>query len=76
MEHLNRSIETELSGSRIILEAFLQEGVKTVFGYPGELLFLFMMHFTTIRENWSIFWSVMSRRPYTLHRDLQGYQVK
>ncbi|WP_185287350.1 biosynthetic-type acetolactate synthase large subunit [Chryseobacterium lactis] len=35
MEHLNRSIETELSGSRIILEAFLQEGVKTVFGYPG-----------------------------------------
>jgi acetolactate synthase-1/2/3 large subunit len=36
MEHLNRSIETELSGSRIILEAFLQEGVKTVFGYPGS----------------------------------------
>lgn len=35
MEHLNRSIERELSGSRIILEAFLQEGVKTVFGYPG-----------------------------------------
>lgn len=35
MENLNRSTETELSGSRIILEAFLQEGVKTVFGYPG-----------------------------------------
>ena len=35
MEHLNRSNETELSGSRIILEAFIQEGVKTVFGYPG-----------------------------------------
>ncbi len=35
MENLNRSIITELSGSRIILEAFLQEGVKTVFGYPG-----------------------------------------
>jgi acetolactate synthase-1/2/3 large subunit len=35
MENLNRSTITELSGSRIILEAFLQEGVKTVFGYPG-----------------------------------------
>lgn len=35
MENLNLSIETELSGSRIILEAFLQEGIKTVFGYPG-----------------------------------------
>ncbi|WP_353149880.1 biosynthetic-type acetolactate synthase large subunit [Chryseobacterium sp.] len=35
MENLNLSAERELSGSRIILEAFLQEGVKTVFGYPG-----------------------------------------
>ncbi|MFZ4927627.1 biosynthetic-type acetolactate synthase large subunit [Chryseobacterium sp. Mn2064] len=35
MENVNTSIKTELSGSRIILEAFLQEGVKTVFGYPG-----------------------------------------
>ncbi|REC60699.1 biosynthetic-type acetolactate synthase large subunit [Chryseobacterium pennae] len=35
MKNLNRSTETELSGSRIILEAFLEEGVKTVFGYPG-----------------------------------------
>ncbi|PWN66496.1 biosynthetic-type acetolactate synthase large subunit [Chryseobacterium oncorhynchi] len=35
MNNLNLSIETELSGSRIILEAFLQEGIKTVFGYPG-----------------------------------------
>lgn len=35
MKNLNLSTETELSGSRIILEAFLQEGVKTVFGYPG-----------------------------------------
>ncbi|MCP1302186.1 biosynthetic-type acetolactate synthase large subunit [Chryseobacterium sp. S0630] len=35
MENLNISTEIQLSGSRIILEAFLQEGVKTVFGYPG-----------------------------------------
>ncbi|KFF74242.1 acetolactate synthase catalytic subunit [Chryseobacterium sp. P1-3] len=35
MENLNLSAERELSGSRIILESFLQEGVKTVFGYPG-----------------------------------------
>lgn len=35
MKNLNQSTETELSGSRIILEAFLEEGVKTVFGYPG-----------------------------------------
>ncbi|MGU3373858.1 biosynthetic-type acetolactate synthase large subunit [Chryseobacterium sp. M5A1_1a] len=35
MKNLNLSTETELSGSRIILEAFLQEGVQTVFGYPG-----------------------------------------
>ncbi|UKB85291.1 biosynthetic-type acetolactate synthase large subunit [Chryseobacterium sp. MEBOG06] len=35
MENLNKSANTEMSGSRIILEAFLQEGVKTVFGYPG-----------------------------------------
>ncbi|MDV7698306.1 biosynthetic-type acetolactate synthase large subunit [Chryseobacterium soli] len=28
-------IGTELSGSQVILEAFLQEGVKTIFGYPG-----------------------------------------
>ncbi|KYH08137.1 acetolactate synthase catalytic subunit [Chryseobacterium cucumeris] len=35
MENLNLSTEIQLSGSRIILEAFLQEGVKTVFGYPG-----------------------------------------
>lgn len=35
MKNLNLSIETELSGSRMILEAFIQEGVKTVFGYPG-----------------------------------------
>lgn len=28
-------IGTELSGSQIILEAFLKEGVKTIFGYPG-----------------------------------------
>ncbi|MFC3758433.1 biosynthetic-type acetolactate synthase large subunit [Chryseobacterium tructae] len=35
MKNLNLSTEKELSGSRIILEAFLQEGVKTVFGYPG-----------------------------------------
>lgn len=35
MENLNTSTEIQLSGSRIILEAFLQEGVKTVFGYPG-----------------------------------------
>lgn len=35
MKNLNQSTAAELSGSRIILEAFLQEGVKTVFGYPG-----------------------------------------
>ncbi|MCJ7935279.1 MAG: biosynthetic-type acetolactate synthase large subunit [Chryseobacterium sp.] len=35
MKDFNLSKGTELSGSRIILEAFLQEGVKTVFGYPG-----------------------------------------
>lgn len=35
MKNLNLSTATELSGSRIILETFLQEGVKTVFGYPG-----------------------------------------
>ncbi|SDI16630.1 biosynthetic-type acetolactate synthase large subunit [Chryseobacterium jejuense] len=35
MKNLNQSTATELSGSRIILEAFLHEGVKTVFGYPG-----------------------------------------
>ncbi|NIF06782.1 biosynthetic-type acetolactate synthase large subunit [Chryseobacterium sp. Tr-659] len=35
MKNLNLSTETQLSGSRVILEAFLQEGVKTVFGYPG-----------------------------------------
>ncbi|PIF44870.1 acetolactate synthase large subunit [Chryseobacterium sp. 52] len=35
MKNLHVSTETELSGSRIILEAFLQEGVKTIFGYPG-----------------------------------------
>lgn len=35
MENLNLSTEIQLSGSRIILEAFLLEGVKTVFGYPG-----------------------------------------
>ncbi|MEG0926176.1 biosynthetic-type acetolactate synthase large subunit [Chryseobacterium sp.] len=35
MKNLNLSTETELSGSRIILEAFLQEDVHTVFGYPG-----------------------------------------
>ncbi|WP_419868291.1 biosynthetic-type acetolactate synthase large subunit [Chryseobacterium sp. CT-SW4] len=29
------SLEAELNGSRIILETFLHEGVKTVFGYPG-----------------------------------------
>lgn len=27
--------ETETNGSRIILEALLEEGVKTIFGYPG-----------------------------------------
>jgi len=35
MKNLNVSREKEISGSRIILEAFLQEGVKTIFGYPG-----------------------------------------
>nr|WP_315029078.1 biosynthetic-type acetolactate synthase large subunit [uncultured Chryseobacterium sp.] len=35
MTNLNLSTEKELSGSRIILEAFLHEGVKTIFGYPG-----------------------------------------
>ncbi|UHO38995.1 biosynthetic-type acetolactate synthase large subunit [Chryseobacterium capnotolerans] len=35
MKNLNLSTETEISGSRMILDAFLQEGVKTVFGYPG-----------------------------------------
>ncbi|BAP30578.1 acetolactate synthase, large subunit [Chryseobacterium sp. StRB126] len=35
MKNLNQSTAIELSGSRIILEAFLHEGVKTVFGYPG-----------------------------------------
>jgi len=35
MENLNLSTEIQLSGSRIILEAFLNEGIKTVFGYPG-----------------------------------------
>ncbi|QBJ88429.1 biosynthetic-type acetolactate synthase large subunit [Chryseobacterium gleum] len=35
MENLNLSTEIQLTGSRIILEAFLQEGIKTVFGYPG-----------------------------------------
>lgn len=35
MNNLHQSTATELSGSQIILEAFLNEGVKTVFGYPG-----------------------------------------
>ncbi|UOU98135.1 biosynthetic-type acetolactate synthase large subunit [Chryseobacterium daecheongense] len=35
MKNLSIPTETEISGSRIILEAFLQEGVKTIFGYPG-----------------------------------------
>lgn len=35
MKDFNLSTERELSGSRIILEAFLQEGVKIIFGYPG-----------------------------------------
>ncbi|KMQ60067.1 acetolactate synthase catalytic subunit [Chryseobacterium angstadtii] len=35
MKNLNISTQTETSGSRIILEAFIQEGIKTIFGYPG-----------------------------------------
>lgn len=35
MENPNLSTATQLTGSRIILEAFLHEGVKTIFGYPG-----------------------------------------
>lgn len=35
MKNENLSTEKEISGSRIILEAFLREGVKTIFGYPG-----------------------------------------
>lgn len=35
MENLHISANTEINGSRIILEAFIQEGVKTIFGYPG-----------------------------------------
>lgn len=35
MKNQNVSLEKEISGSRIILEAFIHEGVKTIFGYPG-----------------------------------------
>lgn len=35
MENPNLSTATQLTGSRIILEAFLHEGIKTIFGYPG-----------------------------------------
>jgi acetolactate synthase-1/2/3 large subunit len=47
-----RSAEAiEISGSKAVLEALLQENVDTVFGYPEEQLCLFMMLYTIIPKN-------------------------
>ena len=45
----------EISGSQAVLEAFIAEGVDTIFGYPVVLLCLFMMHSMIITTGSNIF---------------------
>ncbi len=76
MKNLNQSTATELSGSRIILEAFLQEGVKTVFGYPGGAIIPIYDALYDYKISWNISLSAMSRQLYMLRRDWPGFPGK
>lgn len=38
-----------LTGSEIICECLIEQGVDTVFGYPEELFLTSMMHFIVIK---------------------------
>ncbi|GIR65462.1 MAG: hypothetical protein CM15mP70_05690 [Pelagibacteraceae bacterium] len=37
------STDQEITGAEIILQALKDQEVDTIFGYPGELFFLFMI---------------------------------
>ena len=39
----------KLNGSEIIVECLKEQGVDTIFGYPGELFLMYMMLFISIQ---------------------------
>ena len=41
----------ELTGSQIVIECLKEQGVDTVFGYPGGTILISMMSFTVIRKS-------------------------
>lgn len=41
----------QLSGAEIMCRILAEEGVTTVFGYPGVRFSLFMMHYGKVRYN-------------------------
>ena len=47
------------SGSQLLVEALQQEDVDFIFGYPGELSYLYTIHFMTGKSN--IFLLVMNK---------------
>ena len=45
----------QLTGSQVIIECLKEQGVDTVFGYPGGAILTFMMNYTNIRMRSDMF---------------------
>ena len=43
--------KTKISGAEALMRSLENEGVKTLFGYPGEQSCLYMMRYMTIKKH-------------------------
>lgn len=55
----------KLNGSQIIIESLIEQGVDTVFGYPGDASSMFMMNYTRTQTELHIFLQHTNRLQHT-----------
>ena len=65
-----------ISGSEAVLEAFIAEGVETIFGYPGGAIMPIYDALYDYSEKLNIFWFAMNRVVFMLHRVMHEHPEK
>ena len=65
----------KITGAEIVIKALIDQGVDTVFGYPGGRFYRFMMNYLS-RKKSNTFLLGMSRQLPMLLKAMQDQQVK
>ena len=71
-EKIETRKNTTISGGQAVLEAFLYEGVDTIFGYPGGAIMPIYDALYDYNDKLTHILVRHEKEPYTQHRAMQG----